>query len=196
MQAFSLVSHVSGRNAGLSHTHTFRLTLALMALVMSGLFAPAQAKVTDKDLKVVFRALGFMQPKPSGTLKAAIVHDPSKSASKSEADQLQSLLKGGSSSKGMTLKPAMIKAGKTAEIANADIAFVTAGLSAHHSEIKAVARSNNVFTVSTDKSCVESGACTMFVQSTPSVQITVHSEAAEKADISFSSAFSMMIDEI
>ena len=178
-----------------SFKYCFMLSIYTLGFFLAS-FAPVQAKVTEKDLQVVFRALGFMKSSPGGTLKAAIVHDPGNSASQSEAKQLKSLLKGGYSAKGITLEPVMVKAGNAGDIANTDLAFVTTGISGHYDRIKDIGRSNGIFIVSTDKSCVQAGACTMFVQSTPSVQITVNGETADKAGIAFSSAFGMMVDEI
>ena len=76
------------------------------------------------------------------------------------------------------------------------VVYVASGMGAHHAKIGSAAKSSGVLAVSADRSCVDVGACSMFVSSSPKVEIVINKGAAEGAGIEFQAAFKMMVTEI
>ena len=191
----------------LSLVHTGRdamLRLALFsalfvgALVTHGVTSssPAHAAIEEKDMQVILRALAFREDAPSGDLTMAILHDPSVSASNSDAQQANGILSGGYTAKGITINPQMVSVSSINDIASADLVYVTDGMSGHYGKVSSLTSGKGILTVGTDKDCVTGGGCIMYVQSSPSVEIVVNITSASESNVKFKSAFRMMIDEI
>ena len=172
------------------------LTAALATVFTAAGPKDAQAAIQEKDMQVILRALAFRENAPSGTLTMAVLYDPSVSASQSDANTAKSILSGGYTAKGITIVPEMVTTSSINNIANADVVYVTDGMSAHYSRVASLTSGKGIMTVGTDKDCVVSGGCIMFVQSTPSVEIVVNITSAKESNVNFKSAFRMMIDEI
>ena len=177
------------------------LLLSLSTLAIASAFVgmgakDAQAAIQEKDMQVILRALAFRENAPSGTLTMAVLYDPSVSASQSDANTAKSILSGGYTAKGITIVPEMVTTSSISSIANADVVYVTDGMSSHYSRVASLTQGKGILTVGTDKDCVVSGGCIMYVQSTPSVEIVVNITSAKESNVNFKSAFRMMIDEI
>lgn len=172
------------------------LILCMTAAILLSGTSSAKAAIEEKDMQVILRALAFQENPPSGTLTMAILYDPSVSASQSDANKAQSILSGGYSAKGITIQPQMVSVSSINNISNADLVYVTDGMSAHYSKVSSITSGKGILTVGTDKACVTAGGCIMFVQSTPSVEIVVNITSASESQVKFKSAFRMMIDEI
>lgn len=172
------------------------LTAALATVFTATGPKDAQAAIQEKDMQVILRALAFRENAPSGTLTMAVLYDPSVSASQSDANTAKSILSGGYTAKGITIVPEMVTTSSISNIANADVVYVTDGMSSHYSRVASLTSGKGIMTVGTDKDCVVSGGCIMFVQSTPSVEIVVNITSAKESNVNFKSAFRMMIDEI
>ena len=164
----------------------------LAALAGVAIAAPASAQTTTRDIEVIGRALGFMEGVSGSDRVVAIVYD---GASEAAAQELAAALDGGLSAGRVTLTGRLVPASEAASISGAHAAVLLGGAAADASVANAV-NASGAMSVSTDLSCVESGACVMGVQSAPSVRILVNRGNAEAASVSFAAAFAMMIEEI
>ncbi len=154
----------------------------------------AFAQMSERDLAIVGRALSFIEGSQSGERVVALIYDD---AGQAEADALNAAMSGGYSARDITMVPRMVPLSDVSGgLAGADAAILLGGLSAGDAGISSTAASNGVLTVSSDMVCVQSGQCVMSLQSNPSVRIVVNESAASSASVSFTSAFSMMIERI
>lgn len=172
--------------------------IGLMMIVLTGAStgSAANAEVTEKDFQVMARALGFMTNGPKGTVDVAIVHTPEDPASLVEAQAAQAVLGEGLKAGALTLRPVMVPAGDLGKLAGVGAIFVTPGTDAQQDAILAAAKTSGTIMITTDRKCVEAGKCTMFVATAPKVEIIVNKATAAAMNISFDSAFKMMIKEI
>lgn len=156
----------------------------------------AIADISEKDFKLVTKAVGFMKSAPSGAVDVAIVYDPAIAGSQTDAEGLKSILGGGLTDKGVTYNPVMVPVSDLSAVSSASVVYVASGMSAHYGAIGDAVKSAKVLSVSSDKACVEAGSCSMFVSSSPKVEIVLNSAAASAAGVEFQSAFKMMVSEI
>ena len=174
----------------------WRAALLAMPVLLATFPLAAQAEVTKKDFQVIARALSFVQNGPKGTVDIAIVHDPSNAASMADAQAAQNVLAGGFKAGALTLNPVMVPISDLGKVAGTGAIFVTTGTDAHHGAIQGASQSNGLVTITDDRGCVNSGKCAMFVASSPKVEIIVNGSAASALNITFDSAFRMMITEL
>lgn len=169
-----------------------RIIVPIIAVLCITLSTTAQA-TTKKDLNILGRALGFVEGGPTGTITAAIVHDPSNADSKAHADELMGLMSGGLTVGKITLQGSLvdITAGNGG---STPVAFVTRGIAGNEAGYFSAIASNGTIVVG-ELSCVEAGNCVINVVSSPSVKIYVSKAASASASVSFASAFRMMITE-
>lgn len=177
---------------------TFRsmLSLCVCGAALVGVSAFAHADISDKDFKLVAKAVSFMNSGPSGDVSVLIVYDGGNAASKSDADALNGILGGGLSEKGNTYKPVMTDVSSLGSVPAGSVVYVANGMSAHHKKIGDAAKAAGVLAVSSDRACVDAGACSMFVSSSPKVEIVLNKSAVDGAKIEFQAAFKMMVTEI
>lgn len=154
----------------------------------------AKAATTEKDLQVVARAAAFTEGLSKGTLTAAVAYDAGSAASKADADNIVSIIGGGLSASGVTLKPVLVSSGSLGGLSGANIVIVASDSGSAQGSIFSAA--GNKLTVSSDMSCVKNAKCVMGVASAPKVEIVVNRNAASGAGVSFAQAFRMMISEI
>lgn len=168
--------------------------MIVLATVSAG--TAAKAAVTEKDFQVIARALGFMANGPKGTVDVAIVHTPEDPASMAEAQAALAVLGEGLKAGALTLRPVMVPSSDLGKLSGTGAIFVTPGTSGQQDAIFAASKTSGTITISTDRACVEAGKCAMFVATAPKVEILVNKTAAAAANVSFDSAFKMMIKEI
>lgn len=160
------------------------------ALLVGLSIGAAKAQTSERDLEVVGRALSFLEGASGSARTVAIVFAPGDAA---EAEALYAAMAGGLSAGRVTLNSQLIPLGQ--RVSGVDAALFVGEASADSAAVRA-ATSAGVLTVSTNLSCVRAGDCVMGVQSAPPVQILVHRAAADTASIRFSTAFSMMVEEL
>lgn len=173
-------------------------TIGVMAFtIAAGSYVlPVRAEVTEKDFQVMARALGFMANGPKGMADIAIVHSPENPASVAEAKAAQAVLGEGLKAGDLTLRPVMVAASDLGNLSGTSAIFVTPGTEAQQDAILEAAKSSGKIIITTDRKCVESGKCVMFVATSPSVEILINKATAAAMNISFDAAFKMMVKEI
>lgn len=169
------------------------LFLSLTSLALS--FA-AQADITDKDLQVLGRSLGFVKSAGSASSKLIVVYDPKKPQSQAEADSVQSLIGGGLKAGQRSLTGTLVKVDELGSVTEGAAIFVTSALGDGVAKARAVAKALHSPCVTVDSSLVQSGACTISVKTSPKVEILVNKAAAAEDGVTLDDAFKMLITEI
>ncbi|MDN4634116.1 YfiR/HmsC family protein [Sphingomonas sp. PsM26] len=166
------------------------LTVGLIAL---GCATPLAAEL---NVPIAVRVVSFIQPSPTGVVTAAILYDPGDTASEGEAASIERAVGSGLSVGRSIIRTRRVPVLAMGMLSGYRVAFVTVGLRAEQDSIATAANRSSVLTISSDRSCVQSGHCVVGVTASPKVQITVNRAAARAANIRFGSAFLMLIKEI
>jgi len=172
------------------------LGVTLLALAAAVVLAePAQAGMTQKDIQVMARALGFTDKPPVGDVTIGIVYLPSSPQSAKEAEDLQKVLGDGLKAGAIVLKPVLVKVDDAAG-ANVDAFLLTEGVGAEASKVAAATKAKQKPCITIDIPQVQSGACIMGIKSEPKVEIIVNKAAAADSGVGFAASFRMMITEL
>ena len=161
--------------------------IGAVLLAATSLTGGAQAAVTDKDMKVVAKAISFVEGGPKGTVDIAVVTDGG--ASKADADAAVSQAAGA----GLT---ATIVAPSALASTSAKAIFIPAGMNGSFDAILSAASAKKLITVSNSGDCTAAQRCAISIVSDPKVDITVSKAASAATGVAFGSAFSMMIKEV
>jgi hypothetical protein len=169
-----------------------RLTLAL--LIAAGCHdAAGAASLTQKDVQILAKAIGFLEPPPSGTGTVAIAYDPSNPASKQDADAIAGYFGDGLKAGAATLKPVVTAVG---QLSSGGFVAVVAAAGVKVEQVATATRALHVACITADATAVQSGQCVMSVKSDPKVEILISRSAAASSNVGFGSAFLLMAHEI
>jgi hypothetical protein len=167
-----------------------RLVLALAAAIIPCDVADA-ASLSDKDVQLMARAIAFLRPEPeTGTV--AIAYNAADPASKQDAEAIAGYFGGGLKAGHAMLTPRVVDGSRLA--AGGFVAIITAS-GANLDLVASAARQLHVPCLTGDVGLVRAGRCVMSVTSAPKVEITVSREAAATDDVTFASAFLMMVNQ-
>lgn len=168
--------------------------LALALAIAAAALAPAKASsLTQKDVQILVKAIGFLEPPPAGAGTVAIAYDPANPASKQDAEAIAGYFGEGLKAGSAVLKSKVVEVGQLA--AGGFVAIVAAS-GAKLDQIAAAARSQHVACVTADAAAVQAGQCVMSVKSDPKVEILINRSAAASNGIAFGSAFMLMAHAI
>jgi len=165
----------------------------LVAMLTLVTLAPAYADVTEKDIQVLGRAIGFIENGQTWTVSVPVAYPDRDAASQATADPHAELIGTGRSAGKLTMNAASTAMGA---LSSADIILVPNGQSSLYDAVKAATSSGKGISASADKACAAAGACVISVASDPKVEIFMSSSASAAANVSFGSAFRMMIKEL
>jgi hypothetical protein len=157
--------------------------------------ASAGATVTQTDVLVAARALSFLQNPPTGEVRVGIVYSPGSPGSVEEADQLQQILAGGLKVGNLTMIPLKVKVDELAG-ANVQLSWLTADIGRDGERVADATKAKQIPCITVDIVAVHNGTCVMGVSSQPRVEIIVNRAAAAKSNMSFATAFRMLVTEI
>ena len=170
------------------------LSRFILALTASGLTATvASAQMTPDTINASAKVISFLTPAPSGAVTAAIVYDPANPASAAEASAMESAL-GRLNAGSAKLTPKKVPVSALGGMSGAKVAYVTAGLSAHHAKIAGAGK--GVLTITGDRSCVAGGKCVVGIIGGGKTEILVSKAALGAAGVKFGSMFAMLAKEI
>ena len=79
-------------------------------------------------------------------------------------------------------------------LAGAKVAFVTRGV--NYAEVAAAAAPLSILTISFDPACAKAGRCIVSIAVARKVEITVSRAARKASNVTFNSAFMMLVKEI
>ena len=150
--------------------------------------------MTGRDVQVVARALGFLQPPPSGDTWIAVVFSPDSAPSRQDAERIAALFGDGMRIGGATLRARPIGADALTGASAPSALIAAAG--APMDIVMAAARLGHIACITAVREQVEAGRCTIWIRSEPRVEIVVNQAAARSCGLDFAAAFRMMVREI
>lgn len=153
------------------------------------------AQTEARDLQVLARTLGFLDPPLGGTLTVGVLYDPASTAATRDANGIASLMGGGLRSGGLALQAELVPF-DSAGSAAVDLFFLAQGNGERVAGILPVLKSRKLPCLSTDLDQVRAGHCTVGLQSAPRVEILLNTGLASASDVAFASVFRMMIKEL
>lgn len=157
--------------------------------------APIAVWASEKEVSVATRALGFVEPKLKGNVKAVVFYNKGNASSLSEARSIRTAL-AKKNVKGAGFSVTLAPASNASAASGSKVVFLTSGLKPRHRAIFNAASSAKAVTISSDLSCVRSNLCVIGVKSSPKTEILVSRNARQKTRVRFSSAFLMLVKEI
>jgi hypothetical protein len=171
-----------------------RRSLAFLALTAAIIFHAAAlgASLLDKDVQLMIRAIAFLRPRPGDGGIVAIAYEASDPASRQDAEAIAGYFGDGLKAGNAVLFPRLVDGGQLA--AGGFVAIITAS-GANIDLIAAAQHALHVPCLTGDASLVRSGRCVVAVRSEPKVEISVSRMAAANGDVTFASAFLMMVNQ-
>jgi hypothetical protein len=151
----------------------------------------AAASLSSRDVLIIAKALGFLDPAPRGGT-VAVVYSALDAASRDDARAIVALFGDGLASGGGTVTARAIDAGSLGD----GTGFVAIILAAGAENADPATKPHRLLSISAAEDLVRSGRCVMAVQSEPRVEITVNRAAAQAAGVAFTAAFGMLVHEI
>ena len=150
---------------------------AVFAMTVAWLPRPAAAQsVSERDLQVLARAVGFMRPELPAEATAAIAFNTNDPSSRRDAEAIANRFGGGLRSGGVLLRPRLVPRGN---LAAEPFSVVIAASGANGPEVQAATRAAHALCVTSDLSAVRAGLCTMSIQSGPRVEVVTSVNVVE-----------------
>ena len=173
---------------------TFRkivgVAVVLAAVAFTG--APAYADVTEKDIQIMGRVLGFIQNGPEGEVRLGIVYNPDSSASKQTAQSIADMMGSGKKAGKVTFTPVVISSSEVSS-SGATVVLVLDGVNI--TKVVSAVSGKGIVTIGQSRDCLDNKSCVIVVESAPRVEIMVSRFASDATGVSFASAFRAMIKE-
>lgn len=166
--------------------------VTLGVLIGAGSAGAMAASLSQKDVQIMAKAIGFLDPPPSGPATVAIAYDPSNPASKQDADEIAGFFGDGLKAGAATLTAKVTEVGKLA--AGGFVAVVVAS-GVKPDQVYSVTKSQHVACITPDATAVQAGQCLMSIKSSPKVEILISRAAMTGSGVGFSSAFLLMAHE-
>lgn len=170
-----------------------RLVMGTALAALAG--SAALADVTQTDVEVGGRVLGFLATPMTGDTKLSVVYAPGNAASAAEQKALMGILGSGLKAGNVTFQPTAVELDKIDSVSGG-VVFLAGGLGADAAKVAAVLKAKKLICMTTDLAAVQGGFCPIHLKSAPKVQITVNKALADQIGISFGAAFKLMITEI
>jgi hypothetical protein len=155
----------------------------------------ALAETEARNLQVLARTLGFMDPPMKGRLMVGILYDPASTAAYRDAGTLLGLFAGGLRTGGMTLDAKLVPMGESGA-ADVDLFLLSRGNGDRAAALVPVLKSRKLPCLTADLDQVRAGHCTIGLQSAPRVEILLNTKLAAQSDMAFASVFRMMVKEL
>lgn len=153
------------------------------------------AQTEARDLQVLARTLGFMDPPLGGSLRVGILYDPESTAASRDANSIVSLMRGSLRSGGLTLEAELVPF-DAAGTADVHLFLLAQGNGDRAASVLPTLKSRKLPCLSADLEQVRAGHCTVGLQSAPRVEILLNTGLAAASDVAFASVFRMMIKEL
>jgi hypothetical protein len=150
------------------------------------------ASITDQDVRLMVRAIGFLRPEPNDGGIVAIAYEASNPASRQDAEAIAGYFGSGLKAGRAVLLPRVVDGRQL--ISGGYVAIITAS-GVNIDLVAAAGRALHIPCLTGEVSLVRSGRCVMSVKSDPKVEITVSRSAAANGDVTFASAFLMMVSQ-
>jgi hypothetical protein len=145
--------------------------------------------LTQKEVQILAKTIGFLEPPPSGASIVAIAYDASNPASRADADSIASYF-----GDGLKAGAAVVTAKVTpvGQLPAGGFIAVVAASGVNLEQVSSATRSLHATCITADTRAVEAGQCVMSVKSDPKVEILINRTAATNSGVTFGSAFLLM----
>jgi hypothetical protein len=160
---------------------------ALIGVWLACSGAAAAASLSGRDVQIIAKALGFLQPTPHGG-RVAVIYAGGSAASRADAADIVLLFGDGLASAGGSVTAKAVTAAEVGDGSGYVAIIVAAGAEAP--------APHGLLSITAADELVRSGKCVMAVHSQPRVEIIVNRAAAQAAGIDFTAAFGMLVHEI
>lgn len=166
------------------------------AFLVAALTLPANAQVTETDLLIAGRALGFIDSlRHNSDVHVGIVYDPAIARSMQQATTFNSATANGLRIGSLVLKPVMVPIASLGS-GRVEAFFLTDGLGTEAAKVARASRTRKIPCITFDIAQVRNGNCAMGVRSRPKVEVFVNRAAATATGLDLATVFRMMITEI
>jgi hypothetical protein len=165
---------------------------AIIGLWPGGVVAAADASLSGRDVQIIAKALGFLEPAPHGGT-VAVVFASASAASRADAQGIVALFGGGIASAGGTVTAKAVPADAVGDGSGYVAVILAAGAAGGGPGAQ---QPHGLLSITGADELVRSGKCVMAVHSQPRVEIIVNRAAAHAAGIDFTAAFGMLVHEI
>jgi hypothetical protein len=155
--------------------------------------AAQAASLSDKDVHVIGKVLGFLDPVPAGGA-VAVVYASGDAASKADADAIAALFGGGLAVGSGNVTAKAVDGAALGDGSGYIGIIAAAGVQGDGA--MTAAKAHKIPCITSSTALVKAGQCLIAVHSDPSVDITVNHAATTAAGVSFDSAFGMLVHEI
>ena len=172
-----------------------RIAFVFFVAGLSALALPAAAQVTQTDLLVAGRAIGFIDNLKRGDVRVGIVYDPNIAQSAQQASELDTGMSDGLHIGNLVLKPVLLPIGKLGSD-NSDLYFLTEGVGAEAAKVGHASRARKISCITFDLAQVRNANCTIGVQTQPKIEVFVNRAAAQESGTDLAGVFRIMITEI
>lgn len=170
--------------------------VCILGFVLAG-SRPALA--TDQsDVSIALKTFPLLTNKITSPATVAVVYDPASGESKTDAEAIKSFFDGGLEAPGdIKLTAHLVSTTELSGLAGAKIAFLAHQLPrTDYESINAATSAAGILTICTDIECVKSNKCVLGIVSKPQVEVYYSPAAADRAKISFASAFTMLAKQV
>jgi hypothetical protein len=171
--------------------------VAKLSFLLAFLFfwGAALADVTQTDVLVAGRAMGFGEGFGGREVRMGIVFVPSSAQSMQDANELKTILGNQLRIGNNVLTPILLR---TDQVADADVGifFLTGGVGAAAAKVAIASKTRKIPCITFDLAQVRNGTCTMGVQSQPRIEVFINREAAAESKTVLSPVFRLMVREL
>jgi hypothetical protein len=165
---------------------------AVVGACLTSASPAAAASLSSRDVQIIAKALGFLDPAPAGG-PVAVLYASGNAASKADAEAIVAMFSGGLASGGGTVTARAVPVASIGDGTGYVAIIVAAG--AEDINVPS-AKSHGLLSITGVDRLVRAGRCVMAVHSQPRVDITVNRAAAQATGIGFTAAFGMLVHEI
>jgi hypothetical protein len=169
-------------------TTMLRTVLVLLAVQLIVPSARA-ASLSQKEVQILVKAMGFLEPAPTGAGTVAVAYDSANPASRADADAIAGYFGDGLKAGRATLTAKVVDVG---QLSVGGFVAVIAAAGAKVDQVDSATQALHVACVTGDAAAVQAGRCVMSVRSEPRVEILISSAAATNSNVGFGTAFLLM----
>ncbi len=153
---------------------------------------PSQAaSLQPEELRIIGKALSFMDPAPRNPLTVAVVYLEGDPSSRRDAEDLALQLD--------AFRPAGIPATpevvSSSQLSTAAFEMIITATGLDSELVIEAAQAHRALCITASIEAVEDGHCTMAIRSSRKVEIFINRDVASRSGVNFATAFRMMVHE-
>jgi hypothetical protein len=167
----------------------------ILSFVLLAVGGPAIAEITQTDVLVVGRAMGFVEGFGGRTVRMGIVFAAGSPQSVQEANELKTILGNQFRVGNNVLVPVLLRSDQVIDT-DVGMFFLTGGIGAAAEKVATASKERKIPCITFDLAQVRNGTCTLGVQSQPKIDVFINRHAAAQSNTVLSSVFRLMVHEL